>query len=551
MAIRIRRLGSKVCRVGGPLAGVLLGWTGAGPLHAQMPANLPVVSEQPAAPSTLPAQRNFLNKNHIKLPIQINDADRAALQEVQLYFKENRNAAWVLRDKVAPTQKAFTIQLPRDGEYAFTMVTVNKKGQRDPEDLRNEPAGLVVVIDTQAPQIELANLGQIPEGQLIQFDARDANLDNGRVRFAFQGGDRVFRPLEPLPGRSNVYCIPAQAVFTGLIRVSAEDLAGNATVMEEHLSKIPARSAVVQSGATAPLPVGPANPPQLVQASAQDAQPTQILDVPNSLPPGVSIAPLMPVIEQNPVNARPTGAECRLVEHTVPTKVQPAAHTAPAKRQIVNNPKLFLDYQLENVGPSGVGKLQLWITRDQSRTWTKLSETIHQGSPVEVHLPGEGVFGVTLVAVNGRGVAGAVPAAGDTPDWWIEVDTTKPTVEISKIVAVPENGQHVVHIHWTAQDKNIGDGPVELLYSATPQGPWLPIAKGLKAESQHRWTPPAEIGPQAFVRLIVRDVAGNTTVVNTLEPVLIGDQARPRVVIRGISTNAPVVPVQAVTPRGN
>ena len=76
---------------------------------------------------------------------------------------------------------------------------------------------------------------------MIQFDSRDANLDNGRVRFAFQSGDRVFRPLEPMPGKSNVYCIPAQAVSTGLLRASAEDLAGNVlTVMEEHLSKLKA-----------------------------------------------------------------------------------------------------------------------------------------------------------------------------------------------------------------------------------------------------------------------------------------------------------------------
>ena len=220
----------------------------------------------------------------------------------------------------------------------------------------------------------------------------------------------------------------------------------------------------------------------------------------------------------------------------------------PAKRQIVNNPKMFLDYQLENVGSSGVGKLQLWITRDQSKTWTKLEEIAQDGSPLGLNLPGEGLYGITLVAVNGRGIAGAAPTAGEAPDWWIEVDTTKPTVELTKLATVADKGQNVVHIQWTAQDKNIGDAPVDLYYAATVQGPWLPIAKGLKAEGQHRWTPSAEIGTQAHIRLVVRDAAGNTTTVNTSEPVQIGDQVRPRATIRGISTNnpasIPLVPVE-------
>ena len=246
-------------------------------------------------------------------------------------------------------------------------------------------------------------------------------------------------------------------------------------------------------------------------------------------PPLAPTAPTspLPIIDQAPVKvvtARPNVEDHHMVERVAPqtapsglqlvpapNPIQQTTHTAPSKRQIVNNPKLFLDYQLENVGPSGVGKLQLWVTRDQSKTWTKINETTHDGSPVELSLPGEGLYGVALVAVNGRGVAGAPPAAGDTPDWWIEVDTTKPNVEISKIASVPENGLHVVHIHWTAQDKNIGDTPVELLYATTPKGPWLPIAKGLKAEGQHRWSPPAEIGAQAHLRLIARDAAGNTT----------------------------------------
>src|SRR5262249_5168802 len=134
--------------------------------------------------------------------------------------------------------KAFTYQVPRDGEYWFAMVTIDKQGKAYPSDLRAEPPGLVVVIDTVVPQMELTNLGATPDGQLVQFDVRDQNIDIARTRFDFQGGDRVFRPLEPITGRPNVFCIPAQAVCTGIVRGTAEDLAGNQATREIHIDQM-------------------------------------------------------------------------------------------------------------------------------------------------------------------------------------------------------------------------------------------------------------------------------------------------------------------------
>ena len=220
------------------------------------------------------------------------------------------------------------------------------------------------------------------------------------------------------------------------------------------------------------------------------------------------------------------------------TSHQQLPHTV--KRQIVNSAKLFLDYQIENAGTMGVAKVEVWATRDLGKTWIKHSEESHAKGPFEVLLPGDGLFGVTLVASNGRGIPGTPPAAGDQPDSWVEVDTTKPAVEVSNLHVAMENGQAFVHLTWNAHDRNLGDSPVDLFYGATPQGPWLPIVKGLKAEGKHRWAPPTEIGLQAYLRLTARDAAGNTTIVNTLEPVLFGEPVRPRAVIRGITTGAPI-----------
>ena len=554
MAIRLRRFGHNVVVGSGSLAGLLLGWSGTSTLCAQpWTATPPAVQKvarqadaptavQPAdTPESAPAQRNFLNKKVIQLPIQIEASARASIQEIQLFVKERADSPWVLRDKVGPAQTAFLFQATNDGEYWFTMATVDKQGRCFPPDLRKEPPGLIVVIDTQKPVVELTNLGTVPEGQLIQCEVRDANLDTAKSRFSYQGGDKVFRSLEPVPGRANVYCIPVQAVCSGLVRASAEDLAGNQIVLEEQLSKLQAH----------------------VTPSVTPVTKTPILsDPPNTLPPSLTTLPVIPPadvpLKQLPIkdpvertSFRPNGSEGprfqdnsagdstpviapppapMITQPQVPASA-PAIANLPANRQIVNNTKVFLDYEIENTGSSDVGKIAVWVTRDQGQTWQKLSEDTQRKGPVEVNLPGEGLFGLTLVAG-----AAAPPAAKDAPDWWIEVDTTKPAVQITGVQTVHDKGETFVHIRWAAQDKNLGDTPVDLFYATTPQGPWQPVAKGLKAQGEHRWTPPAGLGAHAHLQLVVRDTAGNTSVCGTLEPVVLQEQGRPRAVIRSVRT---------------
>ncbi|MBI1830115.1 MAG: hypothetical protein HYR84_01535 [Planctomycetes bacterium] len=525
MVIRhIRQWIRKALLGGGTLAGVLLGWTGGDSLIAQ--------TMEPGAPALLqnaaPVPRNYLSKSTIQLPIQINDQSRSMISEIQLHVKDHPSASWTLRDRVGPSARAFTFQAPRDGEYWFAMVTVDKQGRAFPNDLRNEPAGLVVVIDTQAPQIELTNLGPSAEGHLIQCDVRDSHLDPLQTRFFYQAGDKVFRPVDMVPGRPGIYCIPTQAVFTGVVRVTAEDLARNPAQVEMHVNQMQAFKAPSTGGAA--VLAFPATEPKKQPDGPPRPLPTNIQDA-------ASFLPRDPRGQVATGGARPDPNDGpRIAGHVVESSPGSQATRETLKRQFVNSTRVFLDYQVENAGHSGLGKVEVWITRDPAKTWHKLSEDTQRKGNIEVQFPGEGIFGVTLVASNARGVAGAAPAPGDSPDWWIEVDTIKPIARLTKAHSLTEDGKAVVHIHWNVEDKNLGDAPVDLFHSAAPTGPWLPIAKGLKAEGQYRWTPTAEIGAHAYIQLVARDAAGNSSTASTLDPVALGDPIRPRAVIRGIST---------------
>ncbi|MBI2808588.1 MAG: hypothetical protein HYX68_26670 [Planctomycetes bacterium] len=545
----MKRWARKAVLGGGTLASALLAWTGTQPAFAQTQPGSTITSQP-----TPMVQRNYLNKNVIRLPIEMDAKTRQSVQEIQLFVKESPDAPWALRDKVGAAQDSFTFQVPRDGEYWFAMVTVNKQGRSYPADIRNEPAGLIVIIDTQAPRIELTNLGETPIGTLIQCDISDSHLDNGKARITFQGGDKVFRDMLAVPGRANVYCIPNEAVCTGLIRASASDLAGNRGFREQHLNGMKTATAT-KTAPAAPMHQTKTTPDLL----PKNLDPVPLLEPGNVRVPRKETKPAVNTHEQT--NFRPNGADgphWAIAPAKEPTHIVSPRHqvskpappvAAPAKRQLVNTTKVLLDYQVENTGFSGIGRVEVWITRDQGQNWQKLVEHTQSKNPLEVQLPGDGLFGVTLLASNGRGAIAAAPKAGDAPQGWIEVDTTKPSAQITGVRCATENGSTVVHIDWNVQDKNLTDGAVELYYGATPQGPWLPIAKGLKAQGQHRWTPPTSIGTQTHVRLLAKDAAGNEAIANTLEPVQFDDPARPRVVLRGIRTVASDGPVLPVPPQ--
>jgi hypothetical protein len=549
------------------------------------------LGQQPEPAAAVAPQRTsvatyHLNKLTIQLPIQLEEKYRPLLQEIQLWCKESPAAPWTLRDKAPPTQAAFNFQAPRDGEYWFTMVTVDRTGKCVPADIAKEEPAMAVVVDTQPPQLEPMLVGSLPEGHVIQCDAQDAHLDPARTRMQYQTGDKVFRDLEPIQDRPNTWCIPAQANITGQLRFIAADLAGNVTTRECTLAQLP--TLVKTTPAKSPQAALPIAPPVAPQAGAPLIMPGEKLGhsasavetkiqmpgaekpvgpalLPGNLTasPGVGNTQGTTVPQAGPLQqtvsktGEPAGSPIKLVgglgqsipaqEPVMPPVPPGNAQTAtvpkqgaPVQHMLVNSTRVFLDYRIEKAGPSGVGRIEIWCTRDNGQSWQKLGEDHNRKSPAEATLPGDGTYGLTLVVSNGLGFGAQPPASGDTPDWWIEVDTTRPAAQLTSVRLAPEDGP-AVHVGWTSQDRNMGTGPAELSYAVSRQGPWLPIAKNLKADGEFRWVPPSDIGPHAFLRLTVHDLAGNTTITETTSPVALDDLSRPRARIAGISTDAGLV----------
>jgi len=124
------------------------------------------------------------------------------------------------------------------------------------------------------------------------------------------------------------------------------------------------------------------------------------------------------------------------VKPATPLASTTALHNG-APRLLINTTHASVDYRIDQVGPSGIGKVDIWLTTDSGSNWKKLCEDHDRRSPAEIDLPGEGLYGLRLVVTNGNGFGGRSPAHGDNPTNWIEVDITPPIIQLREMERSP------------------------------------------------------------------------------------------------------------------
>jgi hypothetical protein len=285
---------------------------------------------------------------------------------------------------------------------------------------------------------------------------------------------------------------------------------------------------VDQAGHMTPADVAQEAPDCVVLVKLQPAEP----DV-----PGTATNSAASEIRLTAAPAAPAAVETQADKVASP---MPAAESATPARHLINSTHATLNYEVEQPGTGG-GKIEVWVTSPKGQTWRRLCEVPanHKG-PAEIELPGEGVFGLSLVSNTGLGESR--PPAGVTPDFWVEVDTTQPQGQLLSATLENGAGGDSLVIRWAASDKNLGPRPISLFY-AIPDGSWLPIAEALANEGVYRWTLPREVGPSVFLRLDVTDAAGNCCHCQLPQPVVCST-APPKVRVLGIAASAARTPPQ-------
>ncbi len=210
-------------------------------------------------------------------------------------------------------------------------------------------------------------------------------------------------------------------------------------------------------------------------------------------------------------------------------------HSLPGgERPRMSNARKFnLEYDVSAVGPLGVAKVELWLTRDAGQNWQAWAEDPDRQSPMEVSLADEGVYGFRVVVTGRNGHTGPIPSAGEMADVWIGIDTTPPLTRLTaaKYGAGKQAGQ--LDIRWEADDVMLASRPVTLLFSESPNGPWTIIATGLPNTGSYNWPVDPRTPRQIYLRIETRDEAGNLGIDQLREPITL-EGLQPKARVKGI-----------------
>jgi hypothetical protein len=177
-----------------------------------------------------------------------------------------------------------------------------------------------------------------------------------------------------------------------------------------------------------------------------------------------------------------------------------------------------LAYSVDAAGPMGLEKVELWVSRNGGADWNLWGTDDDMESPFLVDVDSEGVYGFRVVLVSRNGLASQTPRSGDLADLWVGIDTTAPTAEITSAAYGKKEHAGHLNIQWTASDDHLGPRPITLVFSESEDGPWTPIASGLPNDGQYFWRVDSSVPDKFYLRLEVRDEAGNLTVDQLTQP---------------------------------
>lgn len=370
------------------------------------------------------------------------------------------------------------------------------------------------------------------------------------------------------------------------VRAEASDRAGNHTVAErpviaaEDAAESIAQATHASASQTAPPPAAAETlaGPRLDPQQPADRTPPEMADrFPGSDPqrtafPVAADEPTGPSAGlADPSNRRPPPAETARYERTAygppevkpqPTEREPirppvaARYPAPQAEaaadeehraetvesellppgihpHMVNKQQFELLYDVESVGSAGIAQIELWGTNDGGQHWLSYGFDDDARSPMLVNVDGEGLYGFRVVVKTGAGLEGAAPKSGDAPDVWVGVDLTKP---LGNLISAEQGGGEEAGelvIAWEAADERLAPRPISLRMSESPQGPWHTIASGLENTGHYAWRLDQRTPQKFFLRLEVRDEAGNLRIDDSTEPVTI-ERFRPQGRIRDV-----------------
>jgi hypothetical protein len=462
-----------------------------------------------------------INQRNFQIPIKVERA--SDVSELLLYVSKNQGKNWSIYARVAPDKKAFDYLASEDGLVYFSIAVKLKRGGQDPPDIYKAAVGQKINIDTVRPVVRLVSADRTGDEVQVGWDIVEESPDWTSWKLEYRVSDApnsswTSLPIHPTARGS--YRFHPYAPGSVTLRLVLRDLAGNEASDERSVVGPAADRSIVTTNAVAPAPSGapgdgsPPPPPPAPMASTTPAR------TENTLPPLASSTPPPPAA--TPATDMGSSVSSANYRGSLPAL------------QIVNRGQVKLGFDVTKFGPSGLGAVDVYVTMNEGSTWEKMPGEPQVSLPLSpdsrgmvrgnvlVPLAREGAtYGFYLVVKSKAGLGKPPPSAGMPPHVRVEMDTTPPEAKLFAPQPAADRPESLV-LSWDAKDRNLAANPVSLEWAPNPAGPWTFIGDSqLPNTGKYIWAVPGNSPPQVYLRLTVRDIAGNTAVAKTDRAVLI------------------------------
>lgn len=495
-------------------------------------------------------------RDQFRIPFQFDPEEMARLNatEIQLFVSTDQGRHWDHSQSVPTTAEKFTFKAPQPGEYWFSVRTRDANNQFHPPGPLQP--GLRVIVDQRSPQLEV-RLRQTAAGEVeLSWRADDEHLDLGSLKLEFMNpGSEVWEGVNITPvdaGRTS-WTVPADGRL--FVRGTVSDYAGN-TATSDAATDV-RTGPVRQPGPVRPdfsQPVaGPETDPIIrpEQNLATVEQPTVIepgreassrtlppvimqpIDRP-PVPKNVTAPPELPLA---PFSSESGDANPSVVAGgDAQTDSATEGHSAEDSARNLNTTTFNINYALEDVGPSGVAAVDLYISENNGFKWYYYGRDEDRRSPIQVTVPRDGSYGFSLRVRSGVGLTEPPPQPGEAPTLVVVVDRQAPAVEVLAVKQGQGTSRHAIEIAWSVDDERLAEKPIMLLYASQATGPWYPMTTDwIENTGTYRWDGGQQIPQQLFVRVEARDAAGNVGRADSRNPLVV-DLARPSARITDIES---------------
>lgn len=467
------------------------------------------------------------NVGRFEIPFEVEGEDGKEAEGFAVLFgSQDGGRTWEQLQSVPASRGAFVFTAPRDGRYSFAIRMTDAQGNLEMAIEGSQPE-MEVVVDTVAPKLQLEIIEVTPGQALINWSSSDSSIVGDS--FALEcteglSGNR--KPIQFTPSGSGQVRVAVASGSMISVRASIMDQAGNRGEASAQYVSRPVASGTAVPGVSVPptspaLPLGPspfsaapAPLPGPVAFNGSAAQPK--LSQPlaghgnfnsHAFAGYPSDTPAVPVRPDafGPAAMQPPGSPANVVA---------------GENQLVNDRVFDLDYQIEDVGPSGVSSVELFVTEDGGQQWFRYGTDPDMKSPFQVDSMGEGTFGFAVRVRNGLGISDTPPQPGQAPEVMVIVDQTPPVIELAP-PSIRLDSFGSIQLNWRVNEANASNAPVRLEYAVTPTGPWTPVFDWQADQGSYQFAIRPGTPSSLYFRLLARDAAGNVASSQTTQPVVV------------------------------